>query len=363
MSDQHASNAPIINTDYLLETLLTLLTIPSPSGMTDKVVRWVCHELTQLGVEYELTHRGAIRATLPGKDEKRVRGVVAHLDTLGAMVRELKGNGRLSVSPIGHWNGRFAEGARVTLMAESGRHMRGTLLPLKASGHVYNEAIDSQPAGWDYVELRLDERAQCVADLMKLGVHVGDYVAVDSAPEVSASGFVNARHLDDKAGVAAMLAAVRTIMAQDITLPAPVYVMFTISEEVGVGASHILHGDISELVSVDNGTLAPGQNTCEFGVTIAMKDSSGPFDYHLTHHLLDLCKEHAIMHSRDVFRYYRSDAAAALEAGNDIRTALVCFGLDASHGYERIHMDSLHALAALLFYYMNHQLPVPDRGM
>jgi len=129
------------------------------------------------------------------------------------------------------------------------------------------------------------------------------------------------------------------------------HLLFTISEEVGSGASHILHGDVAEMVSVDNGTIASVQYTCDFGVTIAMQDSTGPFDWHLTRSLLGLCKRFDIEHSRDVFNHYRSDAAAALEAGNDIRTALVCFGLDASHGYERVHLDSLVALARLLVLY------------
>src|SRR3546814_657003 len=130
------------------------------------------------------------------------------------------------------------------------------------------------------------------------------------------------------------------------------HLLFTIAEEVGVGASTVLHGDVAELVSIDNGTIAPGQYTCEYGVTVAMQDSSGPFDRHLTRRLLELCGKYDIEHSRDVFRYYRSDAASALEAGNDIRTALVCFALDASHGYERSHEDSLIALARLLALYM-----------
>ena len=128
--------------------------------------------------------------------------------------------------------------------------------------------------------------------------------------------------------------------------------LFTITEEVGVGASAVLHGDVAELVSIDNGTIAPGQHTSEYGVTIAMQDSSGPFDWHLSRSLIDMCVGHGIEHSRDVFRHYRSDAAAALEAGNDIRTALLCFALDASHGYERTHLDSVMSLARLLTLYM-----------
>jgi peptidase M42 family hydrolase len=343
---------PSIDLDYLRSILERLLAIPSPSGMTDEIVFAVTTELDALDIPYSLTRRGAIRADLEGARHSPDRAIVAHLDTLGAMVKQLKPNGRLEVVPIGFWSSRFAEGARVTVHSDEGRRFRGTILPLKASGHTYNQEIDTQPVDWTNVELRLDERCHGVADLLALGVNVGDTISVDPQPEFTASGFVNARHIDDKAGVAALLAVAKACRAHGLQLPVDCHLLFTISEEIGVGASHILHGDVAELVSIDNGTVAPGQNTSEYGVTISMQDSSGPFDWHLTRHLLALCREGGIEHSRDVFRHYRSDAAAALEAGNDIRTALVCFGLDASHGYERVHLDSLDALARLLLAYV-----------
>jgi len=340
--------APRIDRDYLLDVLQRLLLTPSPSGMTDEIVVKVSNELEQLGIPYSLTRRGAIRADIEGARHSPDRAIVAHLDTLGAMVKQLKPNGRLELVPIGFWSSRFAEGARVTLYGDEGLTCRGTILPCKASGHTFNKEIDTQPVAWTNVELRLDERCHSREDLIRLGVNVGDTIAVDSAPEFLPNGFINARHLDDKAGVAALLAVARALRESGTRIPVDCHLLFTISEEVGVGASHVLHGDVAELISIDNGTVAEGQNTCEYGVTISMQDSAGPFDWHLTRHLLALCRERGIEHSRDVFRYYRSDAAAALEAGNDIRTALVCFGLDASHGHERVHVDSLMALAELL---------------
>lgn len=301
---------PLINPAYLQSTLRRLLETPSPSGMTDAVVRLVCEMLDELGIAYQLTRRGAIRALLPGRQHCPKRAVASHLDTLGAMVKALKPNGRLALSPIGFWSSRFAEGERVTIYADFG-NLRGTVLPLKASGHTFNKEIDTQPVDWTQVEVRLDER------------------------------------------VASVLAAAEAVLRHGEPLPLDVLLLFTISEEVGVGASHVLHGgDVSELVSVDNGTVAEGQNTSEYGVTVSMMDSSGPFDWHLTRHLLHLCRSHAIDHARDVFRFYRSDAASAVEAGNDIRTALLCFACDASHGYERTHEDSLSALGRLLAAYM-----------
>jgi len=109
---------------------------------------------------------------------------------------------------------------------------------------------------------------------------------------------------------------------------------------------------VAEIVAVDNATPAPGQSSIENGVTIAMADSSGPFDYHLTRRLIALAEEHAIPHARDVFRYYRCDVASAVEAGNDLRTALMGIGVDASHGHERAHIDSIRATADLVAAYM-----------
>ncbi|ACF45172.1 MAG: osmoprotectant NAGGN system M42 family peptidase [Prosthecochloris sp.] len=340
-----------IDTEYLKTTLLKLLDIPSPTGYTDEIVHAVGRELERMGVPFELTRRGAIRATLKGAQPKLDRAIVSHLDTLGAMVRELKPNGRLGIMMIGHWSARFAEGARVTIFTDK-RSFRGTIQPLKASGHVYNDEIDTQPVSWDNLEVRIDEKLSTREDLEALGFNVGDFIAVDSSPELTSSGFIKARHLDNKAGVACQLTTIKAIVDAGITLPVTCHPLFTISEEEGTGASSILHGDVAAMVAIDNSTVAPGQNSREDSVTIAMRDQGAIYDYHLTHRLISLCEDNAIPYVRDVFRHYRSDAASALSAGNDIRTGLICFGLDASHGHERTHIDSLIAISRLLCAYL-----------
>lgn len=343
-----------IDLDYLKRTMFELLAIPSPVGLTDEIVHFTCRRLHELGIEHELTRRGAIRASIPGRNSNPARAVVAHLDTLGAMVRTLKDNGRLALMPIGTWSSRFAEGARVTLYTDVG-YYRGTILPLMASGHAFNEQVDTQPTSWDHIELRIDEFCNSRDDLERLGINVGDWIAVDPGPELLPNGFICSRHLDDKAGVAALLAACKAIRENNIVLPIKWYPLFTISEEVGSGASAILRGEVSEMVGVDIAIPATGQNSRESGVTIAMQDGSGPYDYHLSHKLIGLCKEHGIEHQRDVFRFYHSDSAAALEAGNDIRTALIGFGGDSSHGYERTHISALQAIAELIVLYVQSE--------
>ncbi|MGF0539451.1 osmoprotectant NAGGN system M42 family peptidase [Agrobacterium sp. ES01] len=351
-------NEPIdIDPNYLTDQLKALLAIPSPTGFTDEAVRHTAKELERLGLEVKLTRRGAIRALRPGAAERPARGIVSHLDTLGAQVKALKDNGRLELVSIGHWSARFAEGARASILSSKGTY-RGSILPLKASGHTFNEEIDTQPTGWPYVEMRVDALARDKKDLVQLGIEVGDIVAVDPQPEFIGNGFIVSRHLDNKAGVAVMLATLEAMQRQEIEAPVDSYWLFTIGEEVGVGASAALVPEIASLVAIDNGTTAPGQNSQEFGVTLAMADQTGPFDYHLSKKLYELCTEHGIRVQKDVFRFYRSDAASAVEAGHDVRTALLTFGVDASHGYERIHLHALISLAKLTAQYVASEVQI-----
>ncbi len=350
-----SSRRVTIDVDYLVDVFRRLVEIPSPTGYTDQVVHFCGHELESLGVPFELTRRGAIRATLQGRTRGPARAMVSHLDTLGAMVKRLKENGRLELVPIGTWSSRFAEGARCTILTDR-KSYRGTILPLKASGHTFNEEVDTQPVSWTNVELRVDAVAYKAEDLRRLGFNIGDFVAVDPNPEISTSGYINSRYLDDKAGVAVMFAAMKAMKDARLKPRVDTYMLFTIAEEVGVGASSVLHGDIAEMVTIDNGTVAAGQASRESGVTIAMADSAGPFDFHLTRRLIQLCEAFDIGYQRDSFRFYRSDSASAIEAGNDQRTALICFGVDSSHGYERTHLNSLRSLAELSCLYLQSDI-------
>ena len=352
-----------IDSHYLTDQLKALLAIASPTGYTDTVVRHVAKELERLGLKVELTRRGAISALRQGSRRASARAVVSHLDTLGAQVKRLKENGRVELVPIGNWSARFAEGARAQVFSDKGIY-RGTILPLKASGHTFNDEIDTLPIGWQYVELRVDALSRDERELTKLGIEVGDTVAIDPQPEFLDNGYIVSRHLDDKAGVAVMLAAIEAMEREGAATPGDIHWLFTIAEEVGVGAASILTPDVASMLAIDNGTTAPGQNSSEFGVTVAMADQTGPFDFHLTKKLVRLCVEEDIRYQKDVFRYYRSDSASAIEAGHDVRTALITFGVDASHGYERIHIHALRSLAELVTAYVTSPVEIErDRNL
>ena len=334
---------------WMIDTLLALLQTPSPSGRTDAVMQLIGDILDDFGVPFTLTRRGALTAELAGESVTTDRAVVVHSDTIGCMVRELKDNGRLELVPVGTFSARFAAGARVRIFIDDpDEFITGTVMPLKASGHAFGDEIDTQPTDWEHVEVRIDRRVSTRDDLVRLGLQVGDFVALITSPELTADGFIVSRHLDGKAGVAIALALAKNFSENSVVLPHRTTIMVTITEEVGHGASHGLPADVAELVSVDNAVCAPGQHSLEDGVTIPMADMHGPFDYHLTRKLCRLAQEQGIPFARDIFRYYRSDAAAAIEAGANTRAALIGFGLDGSHGWERTHIDSLEAAYNLL---------------
>lgn len=345
-----APNQPLVlDQDWLLDVLLKLLQTPSPSGRTDAVMQLIGDIVRDLGLPFWLTRRGALVAELPGASDAMDRAVVVHADTIGCMVSDLKDNGRLGVIPIGTFSPRFAAGARVRIFLDgTTHHLTGTILPLKASGHAFGEKVDTQRTDWASVEVRVDARAGSRQDLVDLGIQIGDSVALIAAPELTDNGFVVSRHLDGKAGVAIALALAKAVVDGSVTLPHRTGLMVTITEEVGHGATSGLPDDVAEMISLDNAVCAPGQHSIEHGVTIPMADLHGPFDYHLTRRLCALAEQHGIVYARDIFKFYRSDIAAAIEAGAETRAALVAFGVDGSHGWERTEISSLRATYELV---------------
>lgn len=340
-----------VDRDYLRETLLHLLAIPSPCGLTDEIVHAVGHRLGELGIPYELTRRGTIRATLVGRENSPDRAIVSHLDTIGMMVRRIKDDGRILLAPIGRWASRFAEGARVTLFSAQGA-LRGTVLPDVRWGRSGDEGANEPESSWDHVFLRLEAPVCSQREVRALGVEVGDYLAMDPQPEFLDNGLLVARHLDNKAGTATVLTALKYIRDQGLELPLGCHPLFTVTEIIGTGTAGALFPDVSELVTVDFASLQRFEPGSLEAVTLALQDASGPFDYHLTHHLLDIARRQEIPVRTAVLEAHHRDSSSAIVAGHDVRTAVMTYSGHAAHSIERVHMDSLCNLARLLVGYL-----------
>lgn len=344
-----------LDTGYLTGILLRLLKTPSVAGKTEAALSLVAGELAGLEIAVRWTAKGSLIATLPGREGRVARTVAAHVDTLGAMVREIKENGRLAFAPVGGYMLQSVEGEYCTVETREGRAVTGTILSTKPSVHVYDEPAKLERK-LENMEIRLDEVVRSRADVEALGLRVGDYVHFDPRPVQTPSGFIKSRHLDDKAGVAVLLAVVRHL-AEEKSLPAvTTHLFFSAWEEVGHGASAGIPGETRELVAVDMGAVGTGQASDEYTVSICAKDTGGPYSYRLWTHLAALAEREGIPHRVDLYPHYGSDVGAALKSGLDALTALIGPGVDASHACERTHLTALEATGRLLVAYLQGPL-------
>lgn len=329
-----------IDIDYVQKTLVELLKIPSCGGYSREIVERVRKEFEAFGVETRMTNKGALIAEMPGKDSSRAVMLSAHVDTLAAMVREIKDNGRLRLTNIGGyaWGAYEAENATVKTMG--GRDFSGVLLPDKASVHIFSDAAREAPRTEDTMELRIDEDVRTKADTEKLGIAVGDFVFFDPKTRITESGFVKSRYLDDKACVAVLLGAVKYLKEHKIQPSCTTYIYISNYEEMGHGIS-VLPEKADEFVALDIGTVGPGHTSDEHCVTIVAKDSRTPYNYELRRKLVELAAEEKIDCRVDVHYRYGSDSSMGALYGLD--TNFACFGpgVDATHHYERTHRDAL----------------------
>jgi putative aminopeptidase FrvX len=331
-----------VDLDYLIEHLLRLLRTPSPTGNTGAAIGLMENAFSALGMRANRTNKGALIASFPGRSAARPRALSGHVDTLGAMVKEIKKNGRLKLTQLGGYLWQTVEGEYCTIETASAKIYTGTVLAHKTAVHTYGkEGLDKPKRTADDIEVRLDERTTSREETWNLGIEVGDFVSFDPRPVVTKGGFIKSRHLDDKAGVAIMLAAAKALVDAGLKPVQDAYFYISPYEEVGHGAASGIPEAVKELLVVDMGALGDGQNSDEYTVSICAKDSSGPYDLDMRRQLVALCQEYDIPYKIDVYPYYGSDGSAALRAGADLVVGLVGPGVDASHAYERTHRDSL----------------------
>lgn len=318
-----------------INELTQLMSIDSPTGFTKNAARHLVDRLTALGYSPEITNKGCVLCCLGGEGRPLV--LSAHVDTLGGMVAEVKGNGRIRLTRIGGMNPNNAECENARVYTREGKVYEGCFQMNDPSVHV-NGDYSKQERNWDSMELVLDEFASSKADTEKLGIATGDYVCFDPRFRITESGFIKSRFLDDKLSAAILLELARKVSSGEVKLARKVYIYFTVFEEVGHGCSSGIPTDAVDIISVDMGCVGMGLACREHQVSICVKDSHGPYNYDLTGEIIDAAKRLELDYALDVYPFYGSDADAALDAGYDLRHGLIGPGVYASHGYERSHL-------------------------
>lgn len=336
-------------TDYAVKQIVQLCKIPSPSGYTQKATDHLIKTFTDMGFEPKYSRKKAVLVTLGGEGEHLV--LAAHVDTLGAMVRAIKGNGRIRHTKIGGYPENNIENENVIIHTREGKEYEGTAYLIHPAVHVYRD-VASMGRNDETVEIILDEKVASRKDVEKLGIKVGDFISLDPRTKVTESGFIKSRHLDDKASAGLLVALAKMVADKEITLTRKVTLLFTTYEEVGHGGSAGIPQDTVDMISVDMGAVGDDLTTDEYKVSICVKDSGGPYDYDLTNELIKIAEAKKLKHALDIYPSYGSDVEATLRAGYDIRHALIGPGVFASHGYERTHISGIENTLELLAEYI-----------
>jgi len=343
---------PLIDTAYLLDVLTRLLNTPSPTGLAEPAVALVEKELASFRtLTLRRTRKGALVGAWKGKSSESARALTAHVDTLGAMVKEIKSSGRLKLTKIGGFAWNTVEGEGCWVFTSGGEKVRGAFLLVKASSHVHGGAVNETRRDDDAMEVRLDARTTSADETRALGIEVGDFVAFDPRVEVT-EGFVRSRHLDDKACVACVLAAVKAMHEAGLDPVQDTYIHISNYEEVGHGAAAGIPPQVHELVTVDMAAMGEGQASDEFHASLCLKDSGGPYHHDLSQKLRALAEAQHIPYKTDIYPFYGSDGEAFWHAGGDVAVALIGPGVDASHSYERTHTEALEATTNWIMAYL-----------
>lgn len=322
----------------------------SPSGYNLNMINLLKSYLDEYGYSYKVHNKGTIEVFIKGKDSSKIVATSAHSDTLGLMVRSIKSNGNLSLTKIGGPIIPTLDGEYCKIVTRDNKVYSGTILSTSPAAHVYKDS-EGKVRDIDNIELRLDEIVKCQEDVKKLGINNGDYVFIDPKFQITESGFLKTRFIDDKASVVILLMLLKYCHENKIEFKYDTKVYFVFYEEVGHGASAISE-DVSEFVTIDMGCIGLDLAGNEYAVSICAKDSGGPYDYELTTRLINLAKENNINYIVDIFPYYSSDVTAAYRSGKDFKGALIGTGVSASHGMERTHIQGIEATLKLIYRYL-----------
>ena len=332
--------------DFIAEQLKALTAIPSPSGYTKNATDYLMKLLQDMGYEPELSRKGNVFVTLGGEGEPLV--LAAHVDTLGAMVRSLKDNGRLRPTTLGGHVWSTADGENCTIHTRDGKVYTGVVLNTEPSAHVADKKVETLE---ENMEILLDEPVSTKAETLALGIQTGDIIAMDPRTVITESGYIKSRFLDDKLSASILLGIAKIVKDESLSFHRKISLLFTVYEEVGHGGSFVPE-DTTEMISVDMGCVGADLGCTERMVSICAKDSGGPYNYDLVTELSNIAKEEQLDYAIDVYPHYGSDVEATLHAGYDIRHGLIGPGVYASHNYERSHLDGVKNTFLLLTTYI-----------
>lgn len=337
--------------DRLFTTIEALVMCHSPSGMEQEINEHLQARFRALGVESYQDRADNLIAKIPGEREDRAIAITAHKDEIGAIVKGIDAQGRVSIRKLGgSFPWVYGEGV-VDLL---GDHATCSGILSFGSRHVSHESPqkllqENQPLQWQNAWI---ETKQSPAELAALGIRPGTRVVVGKHRKrpLRLQDYIASYTLDNKASLAILLELAALLKCPAVT----VYLVASAKEEVGaLGALYFSnHNPLDALIALEICPLAPEYPIADGEAPVLLsQDGYGIYDEGLTQQLMDAARSQQIPLQNAVISGFGSDASIAMKLGHVARGACLGFPTQNTHGYEIAHLGAIaHCVGILAAY-------------
>ena len=355
-----------------LELLQELLWAYGPCGFED-AVRDVCRRELEPVVDETWTDaagnligllRGSDSSTdsaAVGQDPRSIK-VLAHMDELSMLVKRIEPDGTLHLTQLGTmYPGNFGLGPVAVLgdrQTVCGVLSLGSEHTTKESPRIWETKPDQGDKALDWLHVYVFT-GRTSAELTAAGVHPGTRVCVERSKRsiVEIGDYIGSYFMDDRAAVAALLDAARTLHGEEHRPPSDVYFVLTTNEEIGgVGgsyASRVLPGDLTLALEVGP-TESEYDTRVSGGPIVGYSDALCVYDKDVADRLLQIADGFGLSPQAAVLGAFESDSSHAKAYGLSPRAGLLCLPTLSTHGYEVIHRDAIAAMTQVLVEFLIH---------
>ncbi|HZJ86864.1 MAG TPA: M42 family metallopeptidase [Erysipelothrix sp.] len=302
-----------------------LTQIDGVSGHELYVAKYLHQEYGRLGYEVKYDQLGSIVAYKKSKIENAPKVMVlAHMDEVGFLVKEITETGVLKIHPVGGWFSQTLLAHRVRVTNRYGDVFKGTIGSIPP--HMLSPEERNKPMQID--QMIVDIGAKDKDEVLDLKVQVGDMIVVDGPFEKLNDKRLLAKAFDNRYGCVMGLDILDSLHDKD--LPFDLYVGASVQEEVGLrGAQTItqmINPDYAMVLDCSPANDALDKNAqgkLGDGVLIRMMDASMIANKDLIHELVDVCVDNDIKH-----QYYFSnggtDAGIVHKVHDGVPTVTAC---------------------------------------
>lgn len=269
----------------------------------------------------------------------------AHLDRIGLIVSKIAEDGFVGFSTLGGVDGRILPASEVTVL---GRERVYGIIGAKPP---HLTSSEDRSAAAKIEDMLIDTGMD--SEILREKISVGDPILINSEPQQLLGGRICSAALDNRAGMAAVLACAEKLKGEE--MPCDVYIVFTSGEESGLHGAYTVAADIipdlAVVVDVTFGETPDSPKHTSFPLGCGAVIFRGPnTDYNITKEIIALAKEKKIPYEIEVSGGSSGTDAWALQtAFGGVRCALVSIPLRYMHtSVETVDISDIESVAELL---------------